>query len=135
MNSKQNYVRNFFSKWSIFSNSFIPFLAEVYFFNSIFLISIVFFYYLKINYEDQLAFFWVKLLGEVDKLLYSITFAVLDVLCMLTNSPCKFRVTLKPKFSSNRGNPHIFFHLAHLLNIFHKIAFFLHVSLRCDVSC
>ena len=67
----------------------------------------VFFYYLKINYEDQLAFFWVKLLGEVDKLLYSITFAVLDVLCMLTNSPCKFRVTLKPKFLSNRGNPHI----------------------------
>ena len=67
----------------------------------------VFFYYLKINYEDQLAFFWVKLLGEVDKLLYSITFAVLDVLCMLTNSPCKFRVTLKPKFSSNRGNPHM----------------------------
>ena len=65
----------------------------------------VFFYYLKINYEDQLAFFWVKLLGEVDKLLYSVTFAVLDVLCMLTNSPYKLRVTLKPKFSSNRGNP------------------------------
>ena len=67
----------------------------------------VFFYYLKINYEDQWAFFWVKLLGEVDKLLYSITFAVLDVLSMLTNSPCKFRDTLKPKFLSNRGNPPI----------------------------
>ena len=40
----------------------------------------VFFYYLKINYENQLAFFWVKLLGEVDKLLNSITFPVLDVL-------------------------------------------------------
>ena len=107
MNSKQKKLSENFSKIFFCSHSFIPFLDEVYFFNSISFILMVFFYYLKINYEDQLALFWVKLLGEVDKLLYSITFAVLDVLSMLSNSPYKFRVTLKPKFLSNRGNPHI----------------------------
>ena len=46
--------------------------------------------------------FFIKLfLSEVVSLLYSIIFTLIYVLSMLTNSPCKFKVTLQVKFDIN----------------------------------